>query len=437
MPEIIRILDGEAQLYKRLGSDKWYVRFSVTGQGQIRRALKTTDQRKATTLAKRLYYDAMGRAQRGLAVDGYMFEKVANEFLQNFQRRVERGEKKAKDLQNLTGVVTRYFIPYFKSQTIDEIDEADIDDYREWRKDYWLIGPGKDVEKISYKRGGHTLFRPVKKSVPSLSRQHQELSMLRQLFKFAARKRYVDKRDVPEITSEPVKNNEGAGLTDHEFQRLLNVSYERITENKINPKTFRDRTMLDAFIRIAANTGMRPTELYGMKWGDLDGINYDAIDAVSIFQNADRKETNARSRNASERETPFTIWARGKGKHKHLVPGDRAARWIYALLEQWHSEFETVPDGDDPVFFNKDGKPIKSFKIGLASLLMAADLLYDKQNRRRTAYCFRHYYITQKILAGIDLFTIAINVGTSVKLIESTYSHITPLMYEKQLRANA
>ena len=271
--------------------------------------------------------------------------------------------------------------------------------------------------------------------MPSLSRQHQELSMLRQLFKFAARKRYIDKRDLPEITSEPVRNNEGAGLSEKEFQHLLDVSYDRITQEKINPKTFRDRTMLDAFMRIAASTGMRPTELYNMKWGDLDGFNFDVASRASISQRShDKQETEDLDKSLAVENT-ITIHARGKGKHKHLVPGDKATRWLYSLLERWYSEFDTIPNDDDPVFFNQQGEPIKSFKIGLASLFDAAGLLHDQQNRRRTAYCFRHYYITQAILANeVPLYVIAINVGTGVDQIERTYSHVQPHMFSKELR---
>ena len=43
-------------------------------------------------------------------------------------------------------------------------------------------------------------------------------------------------------------------------------------------------------------------------------------------------------------------------------------------------------------------------------------------NRRITNYSARHHFITQGLLRGVDIFTIALNAGTSVQYIEETYS---------------
>ena len=42
--------------------------------------------------------------------------------------------------------------------------------------------------------------------------------------------------------------------------------------------------------------------------------------------------------------------------------------------------------------------------------------------RNITNYSARHHYITQSLLRGVDIFTLSINAGTSVKYIEETYA---------------
>ncbi len=405
-------MGGAATLFKKPNSQNWHVRFSVAGQGQQRKPTGEKDVKKAERAAKKIYIELTSRNERGLSVNGYAFEQVANEFLQNIDRKVQRGEKKPKDLQNVTGVITRYFIPYFGTNAIDEIDEADIEAYKEWRIDYWISGPGKDVHFIKYRRGRHMLQRPTRHEAPSLSRQHQELSMLRQLFKFAARKRYLETKAVPAIRSEPVKNKEGAGLTAAEFEHLAETASKRLEEAH-SQVVWGRRLVLQCFVHIAANTGMRPTELMNLRWGDVYSFEL--------------------SKNEWPMVDEVSLSVRGKGRFGNAIPMYSGVEILVELFDLWWDTLDRAPTANDPVFFHPNGKPIDSFKGGFASLLEAAGLLFDREGRRRNAYCLRHFYITEQIKKGTSLYMIAINTRTSVSMIEKTYSHVIPSMFAKQL----
>ncbi len=80
-----------------------------------------------------------------------------------------------------------------------------------------------------------------------------------------------------------------------------------------------------------------------------------------------------------------------------------------------------------------DEKPIKSFKKGLRALLDAANLRRDDRGVERDAYSFRHYYATQRLLAGISVYTLAENMGTSVAMIEKHYGHLKPELAADEL----
>jgi len=51
-------------------------------------------------------------------------------------------------------------------------------------------------------------------------------------------------------------------------------------------------------------------------------------------------------------------------------------------------------------------------------------------------YSLRHTYITMKLLEGVPAAVIAKQCGTSSAMIEQHYSHITSLMYTKELVGN-
>jgi integrase len=46
---------------------------------------------------------------------------------------------------------------------------------------------------------------------------------------------------------------------------------------------------------------------------------------------------------------------------------------------------------------------------------------------RRSTYCFRHTYATFRLMQGTDVIFLAKQMGTSVKMIENHYGHITPV----------
>ena len=59
----------------------------------------------------------------------------------------------------------------------------------------------------------------------------------------------------------------------------------------------------------------------------------------------------------------------------------------------------------------------------------------DDTGRALTQYSARHYAATQALMRGVNIYDLAINLGTSVLYIERTYSHITAMMKSKELTA--
>jgi hypothetical protein len=67
-------------LFQRAGSAKWWVRFSIRGEGQIRKPLGTANKGEAQRLALEAWAEARHRNKRGLNSQTKTFRAVATEF---------------------------------------------------------------------------------------------------------------------------------------------------------------------------------------------------------------------------------------------------------------------------------------------------------------------------------------------------------------------
>ena len=85
-------------------------------------------------------------------------------------------------------------------------------------------------------------------------------------------------------------------------------------------------------------------------------------------------------------------------------------------------------DVDVPVFRLGDRSVPKDLHGAFEILLREAGLLHDSNGNRRSLYSLRHTYATFQILySGIDLHTLAKNMGTSIGMLEKHYSHLEVL----------
>jgi integrase len=80
-----------------------------------------------------------------------------------------------------------------------------------------------------------------------------------------------------------------------------------------------------------------------------------------------------------------------------------------------------------------DAQRTQSTKNSLHALLSAAGLKEDAFGRKRTAYSFRHTYASNQIRKGTDVYTLALNMRTSVRMTEMYYSDVVPDEMGKQL----
>ena len=82
----------------------------------------------------------------------------------------------------------------------------------------------------------------------------------------------------------------------------------------------------------------------------------------------------------------------------------------------------------DHVFCTEEGGVSRTLYYSLVErLLIESGLQKSSSGSRRSTYCFRHTYATFRLTEGVDVYFLAKQMGTSVKMIEDHYGHITPV----------
>ena len=90
---------------------------------------------------------------------------------------------------------------------------------------------------------------------------------------------------------------------------------------------------------------------------------------------------------------------------------------------------------DSPVFRLSDGTASQNLRQTFKRLMIDIGLLTRaRTGQNRTLYSFRHTYATFALLNdGMDIHTLAIQMGTSIAMIERHYSHLTPRLRKEML----
>jgi integrase len=147
------------------------------------------------------------------------------------------------------------------------------------------------------------------------------------------------------------------------------------------------------------NTGMRPTEAKNLRWRDV-AIRTDKHDRKFVV-----------------------LKVHGKKKYRDLVAASNVADYLERVRA-----LSKATKPDDFVFTTFDGKRAGTlYRIPLETLLTESHLRVSSSGSRRSTYCYRHTYAYFRLTEGVDVYFLARQMGTSVKMIEDHYGHINPV----------
>jgi integrase len=385
----------------------WYCRIKVPSTSRYKTvSLKTSDVNEAKDKAFDHDADIRFRVRHQVPVFEKSFAEVAKEYSDFHKRLAESGQITMNRWKIVDSYIRHHLIPYMGNLQITSVGEDKWSEYPFWRKN--------NSEPVKKENKGFLRKKPRagpleaskteaekdkedKKAVPAKDGTiRQEMMTLRAIMNFAADKQYIRERQVPKGKL-PIDRARREEFTLQEYRHLHAFARKWIKAGRTEYNIW-SRTMAYNFMLIMTNTGMRTMEARNLRWRDIDV----------------RTDKSGR--------TFAAVNVRGKSKFRELV----AAHNVVDYLERIR-KISQATKPDDFVFTTSKGKPSSDLYGSLIeSLLTESNLLISSSGSRRSTYCFRHTYATFRLMEGVDVYFLAKQMGTSVKMIEDYYGHITP-----------
>ncbi len=378
----------------------WYCRVKLPKEDRYKTlCLKTSDINEARDRAFEQDADLRFRIKHEVPVFNRPFSQIAKDFSDFQKQRSDAGEITFHRWRVLDSHIRTQLNSYVGPVQINLIGADRWKGYPMWRQ---KNGKGRS--------GGRVSEGTIR----------SEMATFRSVMVYAASKKYINESQIFQDKL-PVGKVSREEFTPEEYRKLHTFARSWVKEARNELGTWY-RTMAYNFVLIMCNTGMRPSEAKNLRWRDV-AIQSDRQDREFV-----------------------RLSVRGKGKHRNLV----AAKNVAEYLERVRA-LSKATGPDDFVFTINPGKIAEAAakkaeaagdksvapKMGDASrtlyhhlietLLAESGLTHSSSGSRRSTYCFRHTYATFRLTEGVDVYFLAKQMGTSVKMIEDHYGHITPV----------
>jgi integrase len=416
MVDVHKISDV-AIIYRRTDVQhrNWYCRIKLPNQDRYKRiSLKTASFEDAKRMAVRHEVAIETKIESKVPVFDKSFAEVALEYSAQQKRLAEIGQITLNRWKTIDGHVRLHLIPYMGKDQVTLIGEEKWTEYPFWRKK-------NNAPKQPKKHPLHKTPKAVKPNKDGAGPAEHvaakdgtirlEMMTLRAIMNYAARKKYIPPTQVPDGDM-PRDDARREAFTPEEYRKLYEAARKWVGQGETQHNVWY-RKMAQNFMLIMANTGMRNSEARNLKWRDIH------------------------IRTAKDGRTFVALNLRGKKKYGEMIAASNVAVYLDRIRALFmdarkrrlkiKDEAELAPKPDDAVFSTHDGKQAKSLYDTLVrKLLTETGLLYSSSGSRRSIYSFRHTYATFRLMSGTDVYFLARNMRTSVKMIEDHYGHIAP-----------
>jgi|GEM_PF-465326 len=382
MDDPIRKHDGKVLLYRRNGL--YQARIHLGKNEYIHRSLKTANTAEAERLAEDLWNDTRYELKKGLPIRKRTLNAVLDEYIRFRERDNEQG-KQARSLatkyttdDNLRQMqrVQHFWREYAGNRAVDSVDKKVLADYVPWRKDYYRNK--KDISP-------NASINPADKTL------QWEVTFIKTVLRYAKDRGYLGVKNVPEFTFTVKTKRVRPDFTLKDFEKLKSGLEDWLAKAK-GPQQQYSRQLLHDYVLVLALSGIRVGEANELKVRDVQPIKDD------------------------EGRENVQLHIRGKTGARVVVPHIDAKAIIDALLARRGN-----PDADDWLFVMNDGSKIDNLRDQFDRMLEEYKLTHNAAGAKHSLYSLRHFYAVRAITRGVDIYTIARNMGNSVQVIEDYY----------------
>jgi integrase len=216
---------------------------------------------------------------------------------------------------------------------------------------------------------------------------------------------------VPKVKNTGAKGTAREAFSQSEYNSLTSFMV-KWSEKGHTEKTKQMRTLLRDYVLVLANTGMRHgTEALGLKWKDIEFVMLNKVPYIHMHVD-------------------------GKIGKRTLIANHHTENYLRRLqmrqpaLAKLSFEALLKKKVNEPVFKLASGETTKNLAGTFRVLMKDSGLDKDRDTKhKRSLYSLRHTYAHDVLMKNkMDVYTLAEQMGTSVKMIEQHYGHLKPAM---------
>ncbi len=246
----------------------WYL--LKMGSQWVRRSLGTQDQRQAKALALKGYQAWLEDPKSdwltacGNTSHHVSFKQVADAWLAT----------QTKDHAYKAGVIRKFLLPYFHVErnvtSLAQVNEVMIDEYKAWRRSFWLTTAGNEEQDATRKQGAKVGTKQAETyDEPSANTLNREYPTLRQILTYAEKRGHIKKGHAPDVPAEPAAANPRPAFLGDDFNVLMREA-ETWTQEAADDTARSRRQLLADWIWVNRYTGLRlPHEAERVTWADV------------------------------------------------------------------------------------------------------------------------------------------------------------------------
>ena len=379
--EIHYFKDGNVVVHRRENSDKWQARIKLPTGKWKKVSTKQKDFDAAVEWATNEYDLLKLKIENNIPVDTRRFKDVAKLAVKEMQKEIDAGYGKASYRQYIR--IIGYYVEFFGNKNVTSINHQSLQDFDQWRTS--------------------RLGRRVKASTINSYN-----AALARIFDLAVRNGWMFQSQVVSFKNNGAKGERRPAFSLDEYRKLTRAMRGWCDQGR-KERTRQIRRLLRDYVLVLANTGIRHgTEAMNIKWQHIREIEHQGQQYIQIHI-AHSKVKNL--------------------KHREVIARHNVRNYLKRLAghtpELQDLSWDELLQRDEYVFRLPDGSEAKDLHGAFETCLKEVGLLTGIDGKHRTLYSLRHTYATFAILyRKTDFYTLALNMRTSVAMIEEHYSHI-------------
>ena len=357
-----------------------------------------------------------------------LFSEAYEEYLKEQRALLASHEFTENKITRIETTYKNHLKSFFGHRTLREIDKSLLDEY---------IAERLTKGGIKGNAGGIEGDARRKETRPSHYTVNRENSVLRGIFQLALTNRYI--LQIPKIRYLSSNSVPRSHFDTDQWELIIerltsDVEQLKAKAHPLDQETYKARLMLKTLVQLIGYSGIRAgrESNQNLKWEHIKVVVQEK-GKLARYPIAPAKNGTYNPDNIVHVEILVTHVKHQTKPRRNVV----ALPWIESPLRNWRAVTDFAKETDF-VFAHQEaspnlkkgmepGHPVKSLRKQFKEFLRANKLLVDGNGKNRTLTSCRHSYATFRLTyTRITPMRLVTNMGTSIEMLNRTYSHLIP-----------